>query len=185
MVSPPAINQEADRHKVQKLHSVPDVKVFWPGANEIATDENIHNTENERYLLADADCFGVGPLLAELIDSGAHLLFVADELLISRRYASPPFLDHTLFGILGFGFESLTRAADLASLARETLLQLLELLRKCEIVEKIKNADAVKRRKGVPIILVRRVGGKGRLSGKSSVGGAGRTIVKAGRFSGG
>ena len=154
VIASSAIKQEADRHEVKKLNSVPDVKVLWPCPNEIATDEDVHDAKYKGYLLAEADGLGVCPLLAKLIDPGAHLLLVTNELLIGRGYATPPFLDHAILRILSSRLESFARAANLASLAREALLQLLKLLGEREIIEEIKDANAVKRRKGIPIVVI-------------------------------
>lgn len=57
------IGEEADRHKVQQLHRVPQVEVLWEPADEVSADEYVHDAKDEGHLFPCADDFGVVPTL--------------------------------------------------------------------------------------------------------------------------
>ena len=130
------------------------MEILWETTDEIAADEDVHNTADERYLLPQGDCLCIVPMLAQLVNTASHLLPVAIELFISRGNTTPPLLYHALPSELCLRLECISRPADLVSLGGDSLLELLKLLRQSKVVEKIKDCKSVEWWKGVPIIVV-------------------------------
>lgn len=84
MVAAAMICEEANRHEVEQLGRVPEVEILRVAADEISTDEDVHNAEYEGYFFPQTDGFGIVPLLAQLVDTLAHTLSVPVELFVGR-----------------------------------------------------------------------------------------------------
>lgn len=154
VVSTSMVCEDTNGHEVYKLGRIPDVKPLRIATHQISARKDVHNATDEGYLLSEADGLCIIPLLAELLDSLPHALPISFELFIGRGDTPPPFLHHSVAGILGSRLEGISRPSHLVGLGRDAPLELLELLGQGKVVQKVEDGQAVKRRESIPIVLV-------------------------------
>lgn len=77
MIAALVVSVETNRHKVQKLCSIPIVKKLRITPDEISTNENIHNTADKRHFFSKRDSLGIVPTLSKPVNTLAHLLSVS------------------------------------------------------------------------------------------------------------
>lgn len=51
MIAASFVREDPDWHKIKQLCRIPKMKIFRVAADEKSTDEDIHDTTDERYLL--------------------------------------------------------------------------------------------------------------------------------------
>jgi hypothetical protein len=131
------VGNEADGHKVEELASVPVWEVFGVQADKIAGDEDVHDSSDERCLLARRHSNGLFPLLVQTIYRVTHALPVLVELFALGRYSSAPFLDNAILcdaSVLGL-------VLDLLRLCGDRVLELLDALGESEILDKVEHGQ--------------------------------------------
>lgn len=154
VISTSMVCEDTNGHEVDELGRIPDVKPLRIATHQIPTRKDVHNAADKGYLLSEADGLCIIPLLAELLNSLPHALPISFELFIGRGDTPPPFLHHSVAGILGSRLESISRPSHLVGLGRYTPLELLELLGQGKVVQQVEDGQAVKRREGIPVVLV-------------------------------
>ena len=99
MVSALLVGVVSNRHEVQELYGVPDVKILGISSDQVATDEDVQDTAYEGCLFPSCDGLGIVPTPAESVDTLPHSLPVPLQLLVRWWNASPPFFNDSLFGM--------------------------------------------------------------------------------------
>src|SRR6478735_1452375 len=110
------ICEESNRHEIQELYGVPQMKVLWVCANEVSADEDVHNTKDKGHLFSGTDNLCVVPSFPELIDTALHLFAVPIELFVSLRDPASPLLNHAIPSRLCLGLDRLPGTPDLVRL---------------------------------------------------------------------
>ncbi len=99
MVTSLVVCVEPYRHEVTELHGEPHIEVLGVRSDQVATNEDVENSSNERDLFSGSYGLCVVPSAAQAIHRVPHTLSVLVKLLVRGRKPPSPFFDNSILGI--------------------------------------------------------------------------------------